>query len=129
MESILTSIKLLLGIPEEHVYYDPQIIMHINTVFGILCQLGVGPDTPFRINDKSTTWDDFDAQGLSIEEIKTDIYLRVKSFFDPPSNSFTMEALGKQSTELEWRMMINADPSFEEVLENEDKEEGNQNGL
>ena len=31
MESILTSIKKLLGIDEEYENFDPEIIMHINS--------------------------------------------------------------------------------------------------
>lgn len=119
MDSILTSIKALLGIAEEYEQFDQQIIMHINTVFTILSQLGVGPEEPFSILDKSITWSDFDTKGHSLESIKTYIYLRVKSYFDPPANSFTMDALDKQAKELEWRMMVITDPPFEEVLENE----------
>ena len=123
MDSILTSIKSLLGIAEEYEQFDRQIIMHINTVFAILSQLGVGPEKPFSILDKSATWSDFETNGHSIESIKTDIYLRVKAYFDPPANSFTMEALEKQAKELEWRLMVEVDPPFDEVLENEEEED------
>ena len=57
--SILTSIKKILGIPEEHEHFDADIIMHINTVFMILNQLGVGPASGFKILDKTTMWDDY----------------------------------------------------------------------
>lgn len=131
MDSILTSVKLLLGIPEDYEQFDMQIMMHINSVFMVLSQLGIGPEQPFSILDKSTTWSDFDTQGHSLEAIKTYMYLKVKAYFDPPSNSFTMDALDKQAKELEWRMMVISDPPFEEVLENEkeDGEEENQNGF
>lgn len=119
MDSILTSIKALLGIAEDYEQFDMQIIMHINTVFTILSQLGIGPEEPFSILDKSITWSDFDTKSHSLESIKTYIYLRVKLYFDPPANSFTTDALEKQAKELEWRMMVITDPPFEEVLESE----------
>ena len=52
MESILTSIKKLLGIAEEYEHFDADLIMHINSVFMILTQLGVGPSEGFRITDE-----------------------------------------------------------------------------
>ena len=62
MESILTSIKKLLGITEEYEHFDVDIIMHINSVFMILTHLGVGPAEGFSIKDKTTTWDEFVAE-------------------------------------------------------------------
>ena len=41
MESILTSIKKMLGITEEYEHFDSDLIIHINSVFMILTQLGV----------------------------------------------------------------------------------------
>ena len=43
MDSILTSIKKMLGITEEYEHFDQDIIMHINAVFMILNQLVFGP--------------------------------------------------------------------------------------
>ena len=43
MESILTSIKKMLGIDEEYTHFDADVIMDINSVLMILTQLGVGP--------------------------------------------------------------------------------------
>ena len=59
MESILTSIKKLLGIAEEYNHFDQDIIIHINSVFSVLTQLGVGPANGFSITDKDATWNDF----------------------------------------------------------------------
>ena len=58
-ESILNSIKKLLGITAEYTNFDTDIIMHINSVFMILNQLGVGPSKCFRIEDEYTTWDEY----------------------------------------------------------------------
>lgn len=56
---ILTSVKKLLGIAEEYKHFDEDIIVHINSVFMILTQLGVGPSEGFSINDESAVWTDF----------------------------------------------------------------------
>ena len=58
-DSVLTSIKKLLGIAEEYEHFDADLIMHINSVFSILTQLGVGPSKGFMIEDKNATWKDF----------------------------------------------------------------------
>lgn len=58
-DSVLTSIKKLLGIAEEYEHFDADLIIHINSVFSILTQLGVGPSKGFMIEDKNATWKDF----------------------------------------------------------------------
>lgn len=110
-ESILTSIKKLLGISEETIDFDQDIILHINTVFMILFQLGVGPKTGFSISDDSSTWADFLGKDTSLEAVKTYIYLRVRLLFDPPSNSFLQESFKRNADELEWRLNVAVDPS------------------
>lgn len=49
MDSILTSVKKLLGIAEECTDFDADIIMYINMALFALVQMGVGPvkGTPF----------------------------------------------------------------------------------
>ena len=84
MESILTSIKKLLGITEEYDQFDPDIIMHINSVFMILTQLGVGPAEGFSIEDDTAVWTDFIQDVKKLESVKTYVYLKVKLAFDPP---------------------------------------------
>lgn len=86
-ESILTSIKKLLGLSKDYVVFDTDIIMHINTVFVILNQLGVGPSEGFKIVDDLATWNMFTNDVNNLESIKTYIYLKVKLLFDPPLNS------------------------------------------
>ena len=81
-ESILTSVKKMLGIQEDYEHFDPEIIMHINSAFLILNQLGVGPDKPFMIESKMDFWDDFLPEG-EIELIKTYVYQKVRLLFDP----------------------------------------------
>lgn len=109
MESILTSIKKLLGIEEDYVHFDPDIIMHINSVFMILNQLGVGPPEGFRIEDDIATWADYTDNNLLYESVKTYIYLKVRLLFDPPASSSLIEAMNRQISELEWRLNVAAE--------------------
>ena len=106
MDSILTSIKKLLGITEEYDHFDQDIIMHINSVFMILTQMGVGPSEGFTIEDDTSVWTDFIQDKNNIEAVKSYIYLKVKLLFDPPQNSFTIEAINKMIAEMEWRINI-----------------------
>lgn len=109
MESILTSIKKLLGIDEEYEHFDPDIIMHINSVFMILNQLGVGPSESFSIQDSKSVWSDFMPSGSNIESVKSYMHLKVKLMFDPPSSSAVMDAINRTIAELEWRLNVAAD--------------------
>lgn len=106
MDSILTSVKKMLGPEEDYEHFDPDIIMHINSVFMILNQLGVGPKTMFRIEDKEATWSDFMPEGEMLELVKSYMYLRVRMLFDPPQSSALMEAMNNQIKEFEWRLNI-----------------------
>lgn len=110
-ESILTSIKKLLGISEEYTQFDNDIIMHINTVFMNLTQLGVGPSVGFYIEDDNASWSDFvDIENNApLQAIKTYIYLKVKLLFDPPLSSSVIEAMNRQISELEWRLNVAVD--------------------
>lgn len=109
MDSILTSIKKLLGITEEYTHFDVDIIMHINTVLAILTQMGVGPAEGFSIEDKSATWDEFVSNKLYYEPVKTYVYLKVKLLFDPPLSSAVMEATNRMISEMEWRLYAAAE--------------------
>ena len=107
-DSILTSIKKLLGITEEDTSFDADIIMHINTTFMVLNQLGVGPTKGFRIEDDSTEWVEYIDAEQDLEAVKTYIHLKVKMLFDPPTSSAVMQAVGQSINELEWRLNVNA---------------------
>ena len=111
MESILTSIKKLLGIAEEYEHFDNDIIMHINSVFMILTQLGVGPSKGFAIADSSASWDDFLPEGgEKLQAVKTYMYMKVRLMFDPPTSSAVMESMNRMINELEWRLNAAVDP-------------------
>ena len=114
MDSILTSSKKLLGITEEYENFDQDIIMHINSAFMILNQLGVGPKSGFSISDKSSTWNEFIPESSNLEAVKTYVHLKVKLMFDPPLSSTVIEAIKSQINELEWRLNVSVDPPIDE---------------
>ena len=118
MESILTSIKKLLGIAEEYEHFDADLIMHINSVFSILTQLGVGPSEGFSIEDKTATWNDFIPEGLMLQSVKSYIYLKVKLLFDPPTSSSVMESSNRMISEFEWRLNVAAESANKEENQN-----------
>lgn len=105
-DSILTSTKKVLGIADDYVVFDPDIIMHINTVFTTLNQLGLGPDIGFSIEDDTATWDAFLDGNLNYNSVKTYVYLRVRLLFDPPTTSYLITSMKEQVQELEWRLNI-----------------------
>ena len=110
MESILTSIKKMLGIAEEYTHFDPDIIMHINSVFTTLTQLGVGPSEGFYIEDELTEWMEFISDPAKLQAVKTYMYMRVRLVFDPSSlGSATLAAYERQIKELEWRLNVAAE--------------------
>lgn len=103
MDSILTSIKKLLGPSASYTHFDPDIIMHINSVFADLWKLGVGPANGFRIEDDTSLWTDYiPNDDMTLESVKSYMYLRVKLLFDPPLNSAVLEAMKAQADKWEW---------------------------
>lgn len=110
MDSILTSIKKMLGITEEYEHFDTDLIMHINSVFMILKQIGVGPKEGFAIKSKEETWKEFIPDEDKIELVKSYMYLKCKLIFDPPLGSTVMECMNRQIQEFEWRLNCEVDP-------------------
>lgn len=106
MDSILTSIKKLLGISEDVDNFDTDIIIHINSVLMILNQLGVGPAKGFSISDKTAKWSDFIPNDSSIEAVKSYVYLKVRLMFDPPTSAAAIESMNKLISEYEWRINV-----------------------
>lgn len=109
MESILTSIKKLLGIEADYEIFDADIIMHINSVFMDLNQLGVGPEDGFFIEDDTSVWTDFVPKVGQLEAIKSYIFLRVKLLFDPPASSSVIESYNRQIEKMEFRLNMAAE--------------------
>ena len=118
-DSILNTVKKMLGITEEYTHFDTDIIIHINSVFSILTQLGVGPEEGFTITDESTTWSDFipdDSQHL-LEMVRTYMFMKVKSMFDPPTSSSVADSYNKLISEMEWRLNVAVDTEVEALTE------------
>lgn len=114
-DSILNTTKKLLGIAEENTEFDLDIILHINSVFTILTQLGVGPSKGFSILDSSAVWSDFIPEGEMMEAVKSYIACKVRILFDPPTSSTTMQALQNMCSEFEWRLNVLCDNTSSEV--------------
>ena len=112
MESILTSIKKLLGIEAQYTVFDQDIIIHINSVFSDLVQLGVGPSEGFTIEDDTSSWMDFITDSTKFESVKTYMYLRVKLLFDPPSSSVIVESIKREIDKWEWKFTVAAETKF-----------------
>ena len=115
MESILGSIKQMLGISQDETNFDSELMLHINGALMIINQLGVGPSTGFIVLGKTQTWSEFLADRKDLELVKTAVYLRVRLMFDPPQNSFLVSSIQKQIEEFDWRITATAAPVVEVV--------------
>lgn len=109
MDSILDTIKKMLGIESTDTAFDVDVIVNINSVFMILNQLGIGPINSFSISGKDETWDQFLSDNTKLEAVKTYMYLKVRALFDPPTISAVLDSLNRQITELEWRLNVQAE--------------------
>ena len=109
-DSILNTIKKMLGLSEDYMAFDVDVIVHINTYLAVLNQLGVGV-SGFSITDDTSTWADFleGQEGINLNEVKTYLYLRVRLVFDPPTSSILAEAINRNIDELTWRLLEEAD--------------------
>ena len=119
MDSILVSVKKMLGIDALHTGFDEDIIHHINSVFAILQQMGVGPENGFSISDDSTIWSEYTSDVNQLNFVKSYVYLKVRLLFDPPVSSGAIDSINKLISELEWRLFVATDP-IEEIEENEE---------
>ena len=100
-ESILDSIKIMLGNSVDDTNFDAELIMFINGALAIINKLGVGL-TGYKISNNSNTWDEFLGDRTDLEEVKTNVYLRVRLAFDPPQNSFLVTSIKEQIVESTW---------------------------
>lgn len=106
LTSILTSIKNTLGLDVSYTAFDEQIIMHINSAFSTLEQLGVGPVGGFAISDATAEWASFIGTDARLNSVKTYVACKVRLVFDPPSTSYLITAMEKQVAEFEWRLNV-----------------------
>lgn len=136
MDSILTSIKKLLGIDESYTHFDPDLVMHINSALFIIWQIGAAKDgqTAYSITDDTATWDEFFAQtGIdagNLEFLKTYICKKVRLNWDTPTSSALVESLKSSIMEDEWRLSVLC-PIPEDLLDGNDgdgKDDGDKGG-
>lgn len=111
MDSILTSVKKLLGLESDYTQFDTDIIIAINSALMVLNQLGVGVVTDFKITDASETWSDYLGEDSNIEGVKTYVYLKVRLIFDPPTSSFVVDSIERLINEYAWRIQIQVEGS------------------
>ena len=103
-DSILNTIKKMLGLETDYYVFDTEIIVFINSALMTLQQLGVGPTKGFVVTGLEQTWSDFLQTDKMLEGVKHYIYLHVRMVFDPPGSSFVMDSMKQQKEELEWRL-------------------------
>lgn len=103
-ESILISIKKLIGLEAAYTIFDEDIKIHINSAIASLCQMGIGPSNGFMVTSESEKWSDFVGDDMMLNEVRSLVYLKVKLIFDPPTNSNLMESMKQLIKEYEWRL-------------------------
>lgn len=132
MDSILITIKKMLGIDAEDDSFDMDIIVIINSIIPSLTQMGIGPSRGYVVLSQENLWSDYLKDNIiNLESIKTYIFLKTKLIFDPPVNSTVIEAYNKTISELEWRMMLNAETNnlnYENEVEDELEDNKIENG-
>lgn len=116
-ESILDTVKKMLGVQHNYEHFDSELILHINSVFMVLNQLGLGPSAGFFIADYTSKWNQFLDYSTNFEAVKNYTYLRVRILFDPPSSSFVLDAMERQIKEFEWRLKLQMERKEEDMDE------------
>lgn len=110
MDSILLSIKKLLGYDADYTAFDADIVMCINTALNILTQLGVGPEEGFSIEDETAVWSDFLPDMSKYHMVKSYVHQKVRMLFDSSTmNSALINEINKQLGELEFRLNVEGD--------------------
>ena len=115
-ESILDTIKNMLNIESDCDAFDIEIVTYINSALFTLSQLGIGPEEGFSITGPYEVWSDYIHPTTNLTAVKTFVKLKVQLLFDPPSNSFVVDAINKQIDELTWRLCLEAEQSDDNFL-------------
>lgn len=118
MDSILNSVKKLLGIELEEVHFDQEIMMHINSALMSLNQIGVGEECVI-ITSEDNTWDSIIGTNINLEAVKIYVYLKVRIIFDPPTSAFVLDSIERQISQLEWRLNVQVEKFVPEVIVND----------
>ena len=112
MDSVLLSVKKVLGLEPDYTHFDPDIILHINTMLMTMTQLGVPVPIGFSVEDDTATWTELTGGLTDIQAVKSYLYLKVRLIFDQPATSFVIEAMERQAQELEWRIIAQMERSL-----------------
>jgi len=115
--SILNTIKRMIGALPDYEAFDTELIVHINSAIMALTQIGVGPEEGFYISDENQTWEDFLGERKDIEAVKQYIFAKVKIAFDTNMSSVTLAAFQEIVKETEFRISVNVDRPVQEVSE------------
>ena len=108
-ESILRSIKKLLGVGDDYDAFDTDIVIAINSALSTLHQLGVGPETAFTVSNNSTTWSDFLGTATNLDAARSYVYITARLLFDPPQNAFLVRSLEALREEYTFRLLVAAE--------------------
>lgn len=114
-DSILNTIKQMVGVEPDYDAFDMDLVVDINSAFYSLRQLGVGPNEGFTISDETAKWNEFVEDSSLLSLVKTYIYLKVRMLFDPPTNSFLTASIEKQISEYEWRLNVAGEGAFDKT--------------
>ena len=114
-DSILDTVKKMLGVDLVDDSFDMELIIFINDVFSKLNQLAVGPTTTYVIDDRLDKWTDFLLDRADLNMVKTYMYLQVRITFDPPTNPSLLENMMKRIQEYEWRLNVQAEQALKAV--------------
>jgi hypothetical protein len=105
-QSILKTIKQLIGCPDDFEQFDLDLTIHINSAFATLTHLGVGPKEGYRITGVNNVWSEFEEDTQKLSLIKDYVYIKTRLLFDPPTSSSLMDSLKEQLKEMEWRLYM-----------------------
>lgn len=108
-ESILITIKKMIGAAADYDAFDTDLIIQINSALMVVAQLGIGPAKGIKITGEDETWDLLLTEEDNLEAVKTYIYILVRLAFDPPSSGSLLDNLEKQKQEYAWRLNVMAE--------------------
>lgn len=120
-DTILGSIKQMLGLQQDYTPFDPELVIHINSALMALTQLGVGRkgfmityEVPVGAQDNVErsleTWKDFmgSIDLPNMQAAKSFVFYKVKLSFDPSGSSVLKETYQELADEYAFRLQVAA---------------------
>lgn len=110
-QSILYTIKTMIGGDVESNDFDIDLIVAINSAISTLYQIGIETKNTetgagFAITGDNETWSDYLSDYKYLDMVKSYIYQRVRLIFDPPQNTVLISSIQEQIKEIEWRITV-----------------------